>query len=439
MEATGSLLIALARLGVAKAPELTKELGVSQPTLSRLIANAGARVCRMGRARATRYALARELPGLGARLPVYRVGESGEASKYGTLCTLGPANRYWLGGGEGRGELFQGLPTFAQDMAPQGYLGHGFSRRYPELGLPARINDWGDDHKLIAIARRGEDCVGDLIVGAESLDRFLASAVVEARRGDYPSLARESGLGVAGSSAGGEHPKFTAFVGGRHVIVKFANGDGAAGRRWRDLLTCEALALGVLRRAGIAAAEVTCHDVDGGRYLEVVRFDRVGQRGRRGVVTLAALNNQYLSADYSWTKAADALKGEPTLDIDAEDCRRIVWLDTFGELIANTDRHFGNLSFFTRERGGRLGLRLAPVYDMLPMLFAPVGTAVVDRPFVPRPPTSANYELWPSAARVALEYWREAAALPNVSPGFRRTCEACAGLVAELMRRHGAG
>jgi hypothetical protein len=439
MTTTEELLSALRKLGVAKASELAKELGISQPVLSRLITAAGPRVCRMGRARATRYALARELPGVGARLPVYRISEAGEVAEFGTLCVLDVANRYWLDHADGSGQLFQGLPTFAQDMAPQGYLGRGLARRCPDLGLPAHINDWNDDHRLIAIARRGEDCVGNLIVGAESLDRFLANETREASREAYPRLARESAQGQPGSSAGGEQPKFLAFVDGRHVLVKFADGDGAADQRWRDLLACEALALDVLRRAGIPAAEANCHDIGPGRYLEVVRFDRVGRRGRRGVVSLTALNNQYLSADYSWPKAAASLREEPSLDIDAEDCRRMVWLDTFGELIANTDRHFGNLSFLTEEHSGRLRLRLAPAYDMLPMLFAPVAAVVVSRPFEPRPPTSENYTLWASAARAAREFWGEASALETVSDEFRRTCEACGGVVAELMRRQGMG
>ena len=47
--------------------ELAGLLGVSQPTLSRLIAAAGDQVCRMGRARATRYALRAAAIGAGPR------------------------------------------------------------------------------------------------------------------------------------------------------------------------------------------------------------------------------------------------------------------------------------------------------------------------------------------------------------------------------------
>lgn len=37
-------------------------------------------------------------------------------------------------------------------------------------------------------------------------------------------------------------------------------------------------------------------------------------------------------------------------------------------LIANTDRHFGNVTLFDRYEGP---FELAPAYDLLPMLFAP--------------------------------------------------------------------
>ena len=136
-------------------------------------------------------------------------------------------------------------------MRPQGYIGRGFPALYPELRLPGRIRDWNDDHQLIALAMRGEDCVGNLIIGEESLNRFLAGQPRSYTRADYPNLATGALAGQPGSSAGGEHPKFAVYSEGRHVLVKFASGDGAAADRWRDLLVCEHLALEVLREAGV--------------------------------------------------------------------------------------------------------------------------------------------------------------------------------------------
>jgi hypothetical protein len=55
------------------------------------------------------------------------------------------------------------------------------------------------------------------------------------------------------------------------------------------------------------------------------------------------------------------------------------------QLIANTDRHFGNLAFYDNYNGR---FELAPVYDMLPMLFAPEHDQTVARIFQPPDPTS---------------------------------------------------
>jgi hypothetical protein len=194
---------------------------------------------------------------------------------------------------------------------------------------------------------RGEDCVGNLIVGDDSLNRFLERRPRPHTRADYPLLATGALAGQPGSSAGGEHPKFAVYSEGRHVLVKFASGDGAAADRWRDLLVCEHLALEVLREAGTLAIHSEWFDLDGNRYLETVRFDRVGEQGRRGVISLFAINGHYLDPAFdNWGGAGRHILEAPSLRMDAEHAERMVWLDTFGDLIGNTDRHFGNFSFF---------------------------------------------------------------------------------------------
>jgi hypothetical protein len=105
------------------------------------------------------------------------------------------------------------------------------------------------------------------------------------------------------------------------------------------------------------------------------------------------IGNEYIGREdvRTWAKAAQHLAAEGRLS--AEDARTIRWLDVFGQLIANTDQHFGNLSFFVDDVGR---LQLAPVYDMLPMLFAPVETEIIGRAFSPSPPTAATLDVWPS-------------------------------------------
>ena len=72
----------------------------------------------------------------------------------------------------------------------------------------------------------------------------------------------------------------------------------------------------------------------------------------------------------------------------------------FCQLIGNTDMYDGNLSFVP----GEPGLRLAPVYDMLPMLYAPQrGVELPERQFAARLPLPSERELWHQAARAAVE------------------------------------
>ena len=49
-------------------------------------------------------------------------------------------------------------------------------------------------------------------------------------------------------------------------------------------------------------------------------------------------------------------------------------LTAFSELIGNGDRHLENLSLMTDERGQPV--EVSPAYDMLPMMYAPVGDGI---------------------------------------------------------------
>ena len=91
----------------------------------------------------------------------------------------------------------------------------------------------------------------------------------------------------------------------------------------------------------------------------------------------------------------------------------------FGQLIGNTDMHDGNLSFVP----GEPGLRLAPVYDMLPMLYAPQrGVELPERQFAARLPLPSERELWHQAARAAVDFWGCAGNDARISVDFREIC-----------------
>ena len=431
MSDPADLLRVLARVRVARPAELQAALGVSQPTLSRLVARAGTQVFRMGRGRATQYARARGIQGLESPLPIFRVSVSGAVESAGTLHLLGDGQQWWARSSR-EGTLFRGLPPQLVDMAPQGYIGRGFPVRFPELHLPERIVDWSDDHRIMALAKRGEDCVGDLVIGNESLARLIANSPTAVRHADYPNLATLAAKNIATSSAGGEQPKFGAFAQGRHVLVKFAEAaDGAAARRWRDLLWCEWKALEIVAAAGLRAARAQCVDVEGWRCLEVERFDRIGERGRRAVVSLGALDDEHFGKRDNWTAAAVRLMSRP-FSLPSREAAQLRWLDAFGQLIGNTDRHFGNVAFFAEFDGA---LHLAPAYDMLPMILAPVNGAVAARDFRPVPPGGDNLDVWSDAAVWAERYWREVQANDDLHGEVRAFAGTAALAVATLARR----
>src|SRR5204862_4123939 len=80
----------------------------------------------------------------------------------------------------------------------------------------------------------------------------------------------------AGSSAGGEQPKFLAPMGsGEHIIVKFTPPRGSPfGERWHDLLHAEALAAEVLAEHGVPVAAGRIVESATRSYLLSPRFDR---------------------------------------------------------------------------------------------------------------------------------------------------------------------
>lgn len=433
------LLLALAS-GAASGAELQARLGISQPTVSRLVRAAGEAVLCLGKARATRYARRRLLPPLGDVLPLYRVDPEGEVHRFGQLYPLAAGQFACAFAGQAP-VLHDGLPWFLQDMRPQGFMGRQFAQRFgAALGLPARLGDWDDDAHLLALGLYGEDLAGNLMVGDGSLARFYQRALADdalpesARAQAYPRLAEAFLDEQPGSSAGGEQPKFTARLrlpgdGVRAVIVKFSPpGEDAASRRWRDLLRAEHEALRLLAERGLPAAPTRLLDAGGRLFLEVERFDRVGARGRRGLLSLAALDDHYFGRRDNWPAAAGRLRQRGLLT-DAE-VRTISLLDTFGALIANNDRHFGNLSLFADD----FAHALAPAYDMLPMAYRPTDQGEL-RPvaFQPPLPTAASAEVWPAALALASTYWRRLADAASLSPDFRAIAGANAARLDALL------
>jgi hypothetical protein len=409
--------------GVLHAADLRERLEVSPATLMRGIRQAGPDVIRMGRGRATRYGLRQSWPTLDAsRFPLFRVTEQGTARSAGELLTLAARQTAWMP----VGTVSNGLPRELADARPSGFLGRHFAATHADLRLPPRVADWSDHHILLAMSRRGEDLPGNLLVGDESFDRWQALESVVRTRREYPELAVATIAGhPPGSSAGGERPKFGVLVDGRHVLVKFAargEAGDVVGRRWCDLLVLEALALSVVSSRGVSAAQANLVESPSHWFLESERFDRVGVRGRLAVLSLAAV---YDDVADSWARAAVRLREAGRLG--ENDARHLRWLDAFGALIANNDRHQYNIVFFAEGSS----LHLAPAFDQVSMRYAPSADGQVLSQVLPVPHATADtLDVWGDARMAAVEFWRRASDDGRVSDDVRRLCAANSNALA---------
>lgn len=421
---------------VATSAELQARLGVSQPTVSRLLAPLlrSGQVIKVGAARSQRYLLPRHIEGVGSSVPIRELDEHGHSRPFGTLVPLA-GGRFWMEEDHGTSAVHDDLPWFLYDLRPQGFLGRGFSHQHPELALPANLNSWNSDHILKALVHAGDDLPGNLVVGQPAQDRLLAHApriranTVTHPAEDYPRLARQAlGSALGGSSAGGEQPKFSAVRGGHPVLVKFSPaGDSPAEQRWRDLLLCECLALHTLSEAGVAAAHTQIVQAGGRVFLESRRFDRTAQ-GRRGMVSLEVYDAHYIGVGTNWAATAQRVDRAGADRLSAADVRTLCLLDAYGALIANTDRHHGNISLLLQNDQWQL----APAYDMLPMLYAPIHSEVPERQFAPPPPAGTQADVWPQARTLALRFWQAAAQDERISSSFRALARANHAAVQRL-------
>ncbi|MES2923039.1 MAG: type II toxin-antitoxin system HipA family toxin YjjJ [Verrucomicrobiota bacterium] len=443
--------------GPVSATELAALLRVNRTTIARTLPDLGDELVTLGATRSTRYLLRREIRNIGNRWPLYRVDTDGRAGEWAELGAL--HHRLWRVNWAGippewaglfmaENGLWNGFPFFLSDARPQGFLGRAIASRISRtLQLPEDPRSWSDEDVLVYHQAVGEDLPGNLVVGDDCLRRALArsadlpggNGISDAdRESFYPEQALEIARSLPGSSAGGEQPKFLTTLrdeagGFQPVLVKFsAPMDQATGRRWADLLLCEFHAHQILAEAGLANHGARLLDAGGRRFLEIPRFDRIGPGGRRGVVSLEAMASSLIGAlSRNWLEATAEFHRRGL--IDSGSLASIQRLQAFGELIGNTDMHFGNLAFFLDDT---LPFRVTPAYDMLPMLWAPGSQGeLIERQFAPAPPLPAMTEPWREAAGWAEDFWNRVAGDPRLSPEFGVMARE-GGAVLRQLRRH---
>jgi len=417
----------LALLGSEPQPanQLCRTLGVSQATLSRLITRAGGSVARLGQGRATRYCAIAENKQI---TPLFNIDERGFAHELAQLTPLRnngfileqQSNApFWLLGEKGNG-YFDNLPYFLDDLKPQGFLGRLIASSLSKIKpYPADPIHWKAQHIFSYLTEEANDLPGNLLLGERALNQHLnyTSAMVKSRILEYPQLALQIlNDDVPDSSAGGEQQKFTAYtedVG--HVIVKFSSStDSPEATRWRDLLISEHIALTLLNEHNIQSAMHKIHEYDGRVYLESQRFDRSGLRGRRPMLSLSAIDLEFVNNGSNWVNVASQLLKIGKLSPD--DFQKIVFLQTFAQWISNTDMNLGNISLKSEQSS----FVLLPVYDMLPMGFVIRQGEEIKKPFHAPVQTLVNRDVWNTCGQLAVDYWGKVIEDKRISKKFRK-------------------
>ncbi|MDP3639076.1 MAG: type II toxin-antitoxin system HipA family toxin YjjJ [Azonexus sp.] len=426
------------------ARQMVDLLGISQATVSRAIQALGNEVIAFGSYRSIQYALRRPLLAT-PDIPIYRVSPDSKIAALGTLSPVQPTG-YVMTPSDGRTTLSEGFPWWLDDMRPQGFLGRAFvAAQASALGLPSRLGDWQEQHILHALlSQSGNDAVGNLILGEHGREHFLqrpelTPLLAATLPASYAQFAQRALAGeTPASSAGGEQPKFAAYAetasGARHVLVKFTLPDAKSQtnpltQRWRDLLLAEHHALSLLRERGIGAGSTRIVDHGQQRFLEVERFDRNGPHGRRGLISLSAMDAEFVGLGRGgWPGMTAHLAAERHISRQAHETACL--LHAFGTLIGNTDMHPGNLSFITDS--GR-PYELAPAYDMLPMAFAPRASGELPNSL---PAPTLNSQVATAHWQAALVLGRAYLARLQEENGFS---EGFAGCIAALEAHLAAG
>lgn len=134
-------LMTRARRWLASGPvsgtELAARLGVSQPTVSRLLRERRAEILTTGRARRTRHILRRRVPEIGPSTSIYEVDEIGASRRVAILHPVGATGFHVESACEDvETKTYDDWPWFLHQLRPGGFLGRRLSARFPELGLP---------------------------------------------------------------------------------------------------------------------------------------------------------------------------------------------------------------------------------------------------------------------------------------------------------------
>lgn len=404
--------------------DLQHATGKSQASISLALTRLGSAVIKLGAARSTRYARTHPILGLDTRQIIRLAGPHPDEGVFGDLRFLHGDQMHVRGPGKSTWLCQKALPWWLSTLRPQGFLGRQYARLRPDF--PVDPDHWSLPQTLYMAANHFHDPPGAFSIGSYTAPPSSIDVALAHRSEAFDKLADASALGLpAGSSAGGEQPKFLCRVEGSAVVVKFSPPRGTPfGERWHDLLQLEHLANTLLLEHGVPSAQTELVSTRKRTYLQSIRFDRIGANGKRHVVAAAPVHEAFVKATRRhWVATAEALVAQKLLT--TEHLRSVACIYLFGQAIGNTDMHFGNLSFFVDDVTRPVFVP-TPVYDMLPMVWRPGvhGGELELTPIQPQHQPTGFEAQAQQAHAWAIEFWERSAQLSGLGNTMREACAA---------------
>jgi len=415
---------------IATNRDIQNNCGLSERQVLRELTKLGDSVVKIASGRRPQYALTTRAFASGDRINVWEVDAYGKHSCVAVLrplCVGGFFVEKFVGGsnlllGEAGNGLYDDLPFFLRDMAPQGFLGRKIARELAQRDaeFPNNPERWNNEQIGRYLLSNSDDALGDLKLG-NSANLRLKSSFSHSVPNDYPCLAEQAmSEDVAMSSAGGEQPKFVSFCTDKqqHVIVKFSpKGSGVTARRWRDILVSEHYANELINGSDmLTAASSSLIEKEGRLFLESIRFDRHAKSGRSSMLSLKSIDAEFVGSGENWVASLKGLHKDGFLSGQDLFNGQYLWL--FGRLINNTDMHLGNISLSMQGDT----FNLLPIYDMCSMGFAPRNNGEV-MPFAFSTPENSRSLLGgvdvEGVQKMANAYWHKLLAAPEISDEFR--------------------
>ncbi len=359
---------------------------------------------KIGKARATTYVAVKPINNDYKSLPLFEVKGRSSAIKIAEFHLLYKGKTLLKAA-----HILPGLPPQLDNFPQDSFLA-ALHAPQSDTCWPGNYSDWNIEDKIQALICDGQLLPGNLILGEQALEKYLANyehplQINESlRHAAYPKVLNTLAQGsYRGEIIHGSEPKFCAVVTGkehktRHVIVKFSEPmQDIRGKRMADLLMAEHLALEFLARQGLKTVRSKVIKAANRVFLEIERYDRINEYTRQGAIELPELKNHQ--------------------NLSEETLNKIELVELFTQLIGDIRWNQTEVAIFQQ---GLSNQEIVPFYDIAPSLYRPESTGYISKEsIVIKPPTARNTSFWFNAMDLAQGYWQEIVKYPYLSSDFR--------------------